>query len=104
MNRRQPPGISATNHLANPIVRQLLRGPAGHRLSRRLALICCPGRRTGCMYELPVQFARNGNRIWILPGSPEHKTWWRYLRGGTDVHLVLARRNIHGHAVVIDRS
>ena len=102
MNRRQPPGISATNHLANPIVRQLLRGPAGHRLSRRLALICCPGRRTGCMYELPVQFARNGNRIWILPGSPERKTWWRNLRGGADLDLVLAGHDMHGHAMVID--
>ena len=70
MNRRQPPGIWATNHLANPILRQLLRGPAGHRLSRRLALIRYPGRRTGRMYELPVQFARNGNRIWICLAHP----------------------------------
>jgi hypothetical protein len=104
MNRRQPPGIWATNHLANPIMRQLLRGPAGHRLSRRLALIRYPGHRTGRIYELPVQYARSGNRIWILPGSPEHKTWWRNLRGGAEVHLVLARRNIRGHAVVLDRS
>ena len=82
-----------TNHLANPILRRLLRGPAGHRLSRRLALMCYRGRRTGRMYELPVQYARDGNRIWILPGSPEHKTWWRNLRGGAEVHLVLARQS-----------
>jgi F420H(2)-dependent quinone reductase len=104
VSRRQPPGIWVTNHLANPILRQLLRGPAGHRLGRRLALIRYRGRRTGRMYELPVQFARNGNRIWILPGSPEHKTWWRNLRGGADVHLVLAGQDIHGHAMVVDRS
>jgi hypothetical protein len=82
VNRRQPPGIWVTNHLANPILRPLLRGPAGHRLGRRLALIRYPGRRTGRRYELPVQYARDGNRIWIQPGSPEHKTWWRNLRGG----------------------
>lgn len=104
MNRRQPPGIWATNHLANPILRQLLRGPAGHRLSRRLALIRYSGRRTGRNYQLPVQYARDGNRIWILPGSPEHKTWWRNLRGGADVDLVLAGHDIHGHATVIDAS
>jgi hypothetical protein len=56
------------------------------------------------MYELPVQFARDGNRIWILPGSPERKTWWRNLRGGADVDLVMAGHDIHGHAIVIDRS
>ena len=26
MNRRQPPGIWVTNHLADPILRRLLRG------------------------------------------------------------------------------
>lgn len=104
MNRRQPPGIWASNHLANPILRRLLRGHAGHRLSGRLALIRYRGRRTGRMHELPVQFARDGNRIWILPGLPEHKTWWRNLRGGSDVYLVVAGHDIHGHAMVIDRS
>jgi hypothetical protein len=104
VNRRQPPGIWATNHLANPIMRQLLRGPAGHRLSRHLALIRYSGRRTGRIYQLPVQYARSGNRIWILPGSPEHKTWWRNLRGGADVDLVLAGHDIHGRATVIDAS
>ena len=104
MNRRQPPGIWVTNHLANPLLRRLLRGPAGHRLSRRLALIRYRGRLTGRMYELPVQFARDGNRVWILPGSPEHKTWWRNLPGGANVDLVLARHDIHGYAMVIDRS
>ena len=85
-------------------MRHLLRGRTGHRLSRHLALIRYPGRRTGRIYELPVQYARNGNRIWILPGSPEHKTWRRNLRGGADVHLVLAGNDIEGHAMVIDQS
>jgi hypothetical protein len=104
MNRHQSPGIWVTNHLANPIMRQLLHGPAGHRLGRRLALISYPGRCTGRLYELPVQYARNGNRIWILPGSPERKTWWRNMRDGANVRLVLAGREFRGHALVIDRS
>jgi hypothetical protein len=54
------------------------------------------------MHELPVQYARDGARIWILPGSPEHKTWWRNLRDGAEVDLVLAGHGIHGHAMVID--
>jgi hypothetical protein len=102
MTRRRPLGIWVTNHLANPILRPLLHNPAGHRLGRRLALIRYTGHRTGCMHELPVQYARDGARIWILPGSPEHKTWWRSLRDGAEVDLVLAGHGIHGHAMVID--
>ena len=90
MTRRRPLGIWATNYPANPIVRSLLRSPAGRRLGRRLALIRYTGCRTGRMHELPVQYAHDGARIWILPGSPEGKTWWRNLRSGADVDLVLA--------------
>lgn len=104
MTRRQPPGIWVTNHLANPILRPLLHSPAGHRLGRRLALIRYPGHHTGRMHELPVQYARDGARIWILPGSPEHKTWWRNLREGANVDLVLAGHRIRGHAMVIDQT
>jgi F420H(2)-dependent quinone reductase len=103
MSRRTQPHFWVTTHLANPVVRRLLRSRAGRGLGRRLALIRYRGRRTGRTYELPVQFARDGDRIWILPGSPEHKTWWRNLRGGADVDLVLAGQPAKGHAVVIDR-
>ena len=104
MRRRRPPGIWVTNHLANPVLRPLLHGPAGRRLGRRLALIRYRGRRTGRVYELPVQYARDGDRVWILPGAPGCKTWWRNLRGGAGVELVLAGHDRHGHAMVIDRS
>lgn len=104
MTRRRPPGIWVTNHLANPILRPLLHSPAGHRLGWRIALIRYPGRRTGRQYELPVQYACDGARIWILPGSPERKTWWRNLCDGADVDLVLAGHLLHGHAMVIDQK
>ena len=100
MNRRRPVGIWITNHLANPILRPLLRGPAGHRLGRHLALLRYRGRRTGRSYELPVQYAREADRIWILPAAPECKTWWRNLSGGAAVDLVLAGRDRQGHATV----
>jgi hypothetical protein len=99
MNRRQPPGIWVTNHLANPLMRPLLHSPARHRLGRHLALIRYRGRRTGRSYELPVQYARDGDRVWILPGAPGRTTWWRNLRGGAAVDLVLAGHDRHGRAV-----
>ena len=58
----------------------------------------------GRSYELPVQYARDGNRVWILPWPPEHKTWWRNLRDGAEVDLTLAGRCLHGHGVVLDQT
>jgi hypothetical protein len=51
-----------------------------------------------------VQYARDGDRIWILPGAPGRKTWWRNLRGGAAVDLVLAGHDRHSQATVIGPS
>jgi len=104
MNRRRPFSIWAASHLANPVLRPLLRSPAGRRLGTRLALVRYRGQHTGRVYELPVQYARDGSRLWVLPGSPEHKTWWRNMRDGIDVDLILAGNRVHGRAVVIDQT
>ena len=100
---RRPVSLWAASHLVNPVLRLLLRSPAGRRLGTRLALIRYRGQRTGRVYELPVQYARDGTRVWVLPGSPEHKTWWRNMRDGIDVDLLLAGQRVHGWAVVIDQ-
>ena len=47
-----------------------------------------------------MQYAREADRIWILPAAPERKTWWRNLSGGAAVDLVLAGRDRQGHATV----
>jgi hypothetical protein len=104
MSRRRPFSIWAASHLANPVLRPLLRSPAGRRLGTRLALIRYRGQRTGRVYELPVQFARDGTRVWVVPGSPKHKTWWRTMRDGTDGDLLLAGRWFHGRAGVVDQT
>ncbi|MGZ6983166.1 MAG: nitroreductase/quinone reductase family protein [Ilumatobacteraceae bacterium] len=91
-----------TNRVANPPLRWLLRGPLGHRLGRRLAVVSYRGRRTGQTYELIVQYVRNGQRVWILPGRPDRKIWWRNLRQPTRVDLRLAGEDVHGIATAIE--
>ena len=91
-----------TNHLANPVLRPVLRSRLGHRLGRRLAILTYRGRRTGQTYELIVQYVRDGRRVWILPGQPDRKIWWRNLREPTSVDLRLAGDAVHGTARVID--
>jgi deazaflavin-dependent oxidoreductase (nitroreductase family) len=102
MSRR---GVWTTNHLANPLLRPLLRSALGRRIGRHLALLRVHGRRTGRVYELPVQYARDDGHVWIVPGSPDDKVWWHNLRGdGGDVQVRLAGREHQGHAVALEGS
>lgn len=49
------------------------------------------GARTGRHYRFPVQAAAWGpDRLVVLPGHPERKTWWRNLDGRRPVEVLLA--------------
>jgi hypothetical protein len=102
MTARKPSGIWVKNRVANPVLRPLLRSRAGRRLGKHLALIRYRGRRTGQRYELPVQYAQVDSTVWILPGTPQDKTWWRNFRDGANVDLMLAGNSLRGRAIAID--
>jgi hypothetical protein len=95
-------GFWMTNHLANPALKPLLRGAAGRRIGRHLAVLRYRGRRTGQRHELVVQYARDGQHVWVMPGQPDRKTWWRNLREPSAVEVRLAGHDYHGHAVALD--
>ncbi len=77
------------NFIANPFVRLILRSPFHRLMSAATLLITVRGRRTGRAYTLPVQYVQTGDFVYILPGAPERKTWWRNLRGGAPVQVLL---------------
>jgi len=79
------PGWWFMNHLVNPFVRFILRSPFHRLFSGSIMLITYQGRKSGKAYTLPVQYARTGNTLNIVPGAAETKTWWRNLRGGAPV-------------------
>lgn len=72
--RRGGPG--AGRSAVNRVVRALLRSP----LQVVLGGVCelrFAGRRTGRPVALPVQYARDGDRLVVHVGRPAGKTWWR---------------------------
>jgi deazaflavin-dependent oxidoreductase (nitroreductase family) len=73
-------------------------------MSAALLLITYRGRRSGKDYTLPVQYVQDNRIIYIVPGTPEKKTWWRNLRCGAPVQLRLAGIALTGRAVVLDGS
>jgi deazaflavin-dependent oxidoreductase (nitroreductase family) len=89
------------NKILNPLVRLILRSPLHKLMSDTLLIITCCGRKTGREYSLPVQYAQSGNIIYIVPGMPEKKTWWRNLKEAAPVQLSLRGQALAGKAVVL---
>lgn len=89
------------NKIINPLVRLILRSPFHGLMSGTLLVITCCGRKTGREYNLPVQYAQTGNTIYIVPGMPEKKTWWRNLKEAATVRLTVRGQAMAGKAAVL---
>jgi hypothetical protein len=77
-------GISSSSHIIGWALKNNLFG-----FGRSLTLLRITGVRTGRSFEFPVQYVRDGDRIVVLPGRAEHKTWWRNLRQPHRVDLLV---------------
>lgn len=78
------------HRLGNPIVIAILRSRYHGLLSRTNAVLTVTGCRTGHEYHLPVQYASEGDTVYVIPGGFEHKTWWHNLVDPAAVRLRLA--------------
>jgi hypothetical protein len=97
-------GFWLTNRVANPVLRRLLRTPVGRWLGQGLMVLRYTGTVTGRPHELVVQYARDGDRVWVLVGQADAKTWWHNLRQPADVELWLAGERLPARAVVVSGS
>jgi deazaflavin-dependent oxidoreductase (nitroreductase family) len=85
----------------NPVMRGLLRSPLHGAMSGSMLLLTYTGRRSGRSFTIPVQYAREGNDIVVIPGRPQEKTWWRNLTDGGPVRLRVAGRDLAGKATAV---
>jgi hypothetical protein len=88
------------NSLVNPFVRLILRSRFHALLSQSLLLITIRGRQSERAYTFPVQYVRTGATVTLVVGEPEQKQWWRNLRGGAPVQLLLGGQTLAGEAEV----
>ena len=82
----------------NDFVKFFLRTPL-HIFMGDTMLITVKGRKTGKEYSTPVGFYRENDSLWVL--SSRDRTWWRNLRGGANVRLLLKGRNLSGRAKIV---
>lgn len=81
-------GAAVRAHLVNPVVRRVLRTPAHRLMSGSVLLLEYTGRRSGVRHALPAMFAETGDRLVVIAGQPETKTWWHNF--GTRPQAVVA--------------
>ncbi len=84
----------------NQFVASMLHSPFHFFISSRALVITVRGRKSGRVYSLPVNYLRRGDLITII--SQRRRTWWRNLRGGAPVTLLLQGRDVQGYGTVVE--
>lgn len=80
----------------NDFMAWLLRSPLHGLLSSGMMLITVTGRKTGKKYTTPVGYYREGDNLWVI--TSRDRTWWKNLRGGAEVGLLLKRKPVRAFA------
>jgi hypothetical protein len=76
----------------NDFMAWVLRSPFHGMLSNGMMLITITGRQTGKKFTFPVGYYREGEYLWVI--TSHDRTWWKNLRGGAEVGLLLKRKPV----------
>ena len=80
----------------NDFMSWILRSPLHGMLSNGMMLITVTGRKTGKKYTIPVGYYRENGYLWVL--TSRDRTWWKNLKGGAEVSLLLQRKALTASA------
>ena len=82
----------------NDFVKFFLRTPLRIFMGDTM-LITVKGRKTGKEYTTPVGYFRENGNLWVL--SSRNRTWWRNVKDGADVKLLLKGKSVSAYAETI---
>lgn len=83
----------------NPLMIWVLRSPLHAILDKNFLLVKVTGRKSGKVYSTPVNYLRDGQTLWVT--STRTRTWWRNLRGGAPLEVLLAGRKLKARGEAI---
>jgi deazaflavin-dependent oxidoreductase (nitroreductase family) len=86
----------------NPMTIWLLKSPLHGMISKGVLSVTVTGRKSGKTISTPTNYVRDGNSLWVI--SWRDRTWWRNLRGGANVRLLLAGKSVEGRGQVIEEE
>jgi len=82
----------------NELVKVILRSPLHGLLSKHRMLLTITGRKSGKHYNIPLSYVQEEGVILCVTG---HSSWWRNLRGGAPVKVMLKGQERAGMAQAI---
>jgi len=80
----------------------LLRSPFHGMISKGVMLVTVTGRKSGKTISTPTNYLRDGDSLWVI--SWRDRKWWRNLRGGAQVRVLLAGKSVEGRGQVIEEE
>lgn len=83
----------------NTIIISILKSPFHRILSGNTAVITYSGHKSGKTYHVPFNYVRAENTY--LSTSIPQRTWWRNLRKGAQVQLLVHGKTIPAYAQVL---
>ena len=86
----------------NPMMIWLLKSPLHGMISKGVMLVTVTGCKSGKSISTPANYLRDENSLWVI--SWRERTWWRNLRGGANVRVLLAGRSVEGRGQVIEEE
>jgi deazaflavin-dependent oxidoreductase (nitroreductase family) len=86
----------------NPMMIWLLRSPFHGVVSKSVMLVSVTGRKSGRTISTPTNYLHDGNTLWFI--SWRDRKWWRNLRRGAKVRVLLAGKSMEGCAEVIEEE
>jgi len=86
----------------NDFVKVMLKSPF-HAFMGNTMIITVTGSRTGRKIALPVNYFRDMDELWVM--TTRSRKWWRNVKGGAEVDLVLHGKEMKGFAeAILDQS
>jgi len=86
----------------NPMMIWLLKSPLHGMISRGMMLVTVTGCKSGRAISIPTNYLRDGDTLCVI--SWRERTWWKNLRGGANVRVLLANRSVEGRGQVIEEE
>ena len=80
----------------NDFISWVLRSLFHGMLSNGMMLLTVTGCKTEKKFTFPVGYYREGGYLWVI--TSRDRTWWKNLRGGANVDLLLKRKPVTAFA------
>lgn len=96
-NPSAPQPSSSPPPVVSALVGAILRSPLHGLMSNTTMFLSFTGGKSGKKYTIPLLYQQEGNRVMCFTSSP----WWKNLRGGAPVTVVVKGRERQGIATLV---